>query len=97
MSYEQVVSILGGFSELKRKKCSQNRVNYSYPGSPIRRKGVLQELYLTGNGYLFVGYLPEYHNQMDKNQLINIKSLTQEEFKIALKKVIKSFHTTSRA
>ncbi len=97
ISYEQVISVIDDFSELERKESTKNRVSYFYPGSPIRKKCVIQELYLTGNGYLFVGYLNEYHEKMDNNRLINIKSLTQDEFRTELRKVIQSFHETSIA
>lgn len=95
MSLDQVVKVIEEFSELQRKECTKNRVSYSYPGSPIKRKNVIQELYLTGNGYLFVGYLPEFHKQMDKNRLINIKSMTRDELRISIRKVIQSFHSSS--
>ena len=96
MSYDQVVSVLEEFSELKRKESTQNRATYYFPNSPIRRQTVLQELYLTGNGYLYVGYLSEFQNRMDKNRLINIKTLSQDEFRSTLKKVLHSFQKTSK-
>jgi hypothetical protein len=96
MSYDQVVCVLEKFSELKRKESTQNRATYYFPNSPIRKQTVLQELYLTGNGYLYVGYLPEYHDRMDKNRLINIKTFSQHEFRSVLKKVLQSFQTTSK-
>lgn len=96
MSYESVVSVLQEFSELKRKESTQNRATYYLANSPIRKQNVLQELYLTGNGYLYVGYLPEYHDRMDKNKLINIKKFSQHEFRSVLEKVLESFRTTSK-
>ena len=95
MSYEQVVSVLEEFSELKRKENTQNRATYYLPNSPIRRQNVLQELYLTGNGYLYVGYLPEYHDRMDNNKLVNIKNFSQHEFRSVLEKVLQ-YRTTSK-
>lgn len=96
MSHEQVISVLEEFLELKRKESTNQRTTYYYPGSPIRKKNVVQEIYLTGNGYIFVGYLPEYHDQMDKNRLLNLKNLSQYEFRVLLKKVLQSFHKTSK-
>ena len=45
-SYDQVVSILEEFSELKRKEITQNRATYYFPNSPIRRQTVLQDYIL---------------------------------------------------
>ncbi|MGB3261289.1 hypothetical protein [Paenisporosarcina sp.] len=97
MSYEQVVSVLDEFPELKRKEVSNNRLTYYYANSPIRKENVLQELHLSGNGYLFVGYLTEYRHHMDKRQFISIKKFTQPEFRSAVKQVLQSFHEKSKA
>lgn len=97
MSYEQVVNILDEFPELKRKEVSNNRSAYYYPNSPIRKENVLQELHLSGNGYLFVGYLSEYRHRMDKRQFISIKKFTEPEFRDALKQVLQSFNEKAKA
>ena len=97
MSYEQVVSVLDEFPELKCKEVSNNRSTYYYANSPIRKENVLQELHLSGNGYLFVGYLTEYRQHMDKRQFISIKKFTQPEFRVAVKQVLQSFHEKSKA
>lgn len=97
MSYEQVVNVLDEFPELKRKEVSNNRSTYYYPNSPIRKENVLQELHLSGNGYLFVGYLSEYRHRMDKRQFISIKKFTEPEFRDALKQVLQSFNEKAKA
>lgn len=97
MSYEQVVNVLDEFPELKRKEVSNNRSTYYYPNSPIRKENVLQELHLSGNGYLFVGYLSEYRHRMDKRQFISIKKFTEPELRDALKQVLQSFNEKAKA
>jgi len=96
MSYEEIIKVLEEFQELKRKKRSQDRLDFEYTASPIPKKNVVVEIASTGNGYLFVKYLPEYATQMDPRGYINIKTLTRDEYRKAIQKVIQSFHQTSK-
>jgi len=96
LSYDEIINVLVKFQELKRKESTQDRISFEYTASPIRKKNVAVEIASTGNGYLFVGYLAEYVNQMDDRGYISIKPLTRDEFHEAVQKVIQSFHQSSK-
>ncbi|KAF0194034.1 MAG: hypothetical protein FD169_2080 [Bacillota bacterium] len=93
ISYQDKIRILASIPELSRTNRSYDRVNFVFPGARTRRKVVAREIALTGNGYLFVGFLEEFRHLRDARGFINIDRHVQgeSELRLLLDRVIESY------
>jgi len=84
LTFEEKEAIIQEFSELTRKEVSLKRVNYHYEKSLYEKTTVIYHLHPNGNGFVYVGDLPQYEEADDKG-LLNIREASADE----LRKLIK--------
>lgn len=84
LTFEEKEAIIQEFAELTRKEVSLKRVNYHYEDSLYEKTTVIYHLHPNGNGFVYVGDLPQYEAADDKG-LLNIREASADE----LRKVIK--------
>jgi len=89
--FEQKRKIFKSFPELTEKIDKYGRISYLYEGSKRRRKQIARELTHTGNGYIYGGFLPEYHYLIDERGWINILDFSESQLRELISKVIRSF------
>ncbi|SIT88670.1 hypothetical protein [Edaphobacillus lindanitolerans] len=77
LNFAEKEAIIGKFPELTRKEVSMGRVNYHFDESLHEKKIVVRHLHENGNGFVYVGKLPEY--EADKKGFINIREFSAEE------------------
>lgn len=79
LTFEEKQAIIESFPELAKKEVSMKRLNYHYKDSLYDKTVVVYHLHPKGNGFVYVGDLPEY--QADKKGLVNIREATDEELR----------------
>lgn len=84
LTFEEKELIIQEFPELTRKEVSMKRVNYHYEDSLYEKTTVIYHLHPNGNGFVYVGDIPEYEEANDKG-LLNIREASADE----LRKLIK--------
>lgn len=84
LTFEEKEAIIQEFTELSRKEVSMKRVNYHYEKSLYEKTTVIYHLHPNGNGFVYVGDLPQYEAADDKG-LLNIREASADE----LRKIIK--------
>jgi hypothetical protein len=84
LTFEEKEAIIQEFAELTRREVSMKRVNYHYEDSLYEKTTVIYHLHPNGNGFVYVGGLPQYEAADDKG-LLNIREASAEE----LRKIIK--------
>ncbi|MFF2753815.1 hypothetical protein ACFVR1_08685 [Psychrobacillus sp. NPDC058041] len=84
LTFEEKEAIIQEFAELTRREVSMKRVNYHYEDSLYEKTTVIYHLHPNGNGFVYVGDLPQYEAADDKG-LLNIREASAEE----LRKIIK--------
>lgn len=88
LSFDQKISILESFPELKRKDVSLGRVNYQYEESLYDKKNVAFHLHPNGNGFIYAGNLEGYDT--DDKGFVNIRNYDAEEFRRLVQESIRS-------
>lgn len=93
LTLEEKINILNSYSKLRKTLIKPGRINYYYDQAKTRRKVIVRELWHTGNGYVFAGYLNEYKNEVDTRGFISIDKFinNENEFRTLIEKVIASF------
>ncbi|QFG00592.1 hypothetical protein PB01_18350 [Psychrobacillus glaciei] len=84
LTFEEKEAIIQEFTQLTRKEVSMKRVNYHYEASLYEKTTVIYHLHPNGNGFVYVGDLPQYEEANDKG-LLNIRDASADE----LRKLIK--------
>lgn len=79
LSFEEKTNIIESFLELTKKEVSMKRVNYHYDESLYDKKIVVYHLHPNGNGFVFVGDLPQY--ETDDRGYVNIREASEEELR----------------
>ncbi len=93
LTFEQKLSIIEEFSQLKRKNISLGRVNFQFEESKTDKKNVVYHLHPNGNGYVYVGMLTGY--ERDDKGLVNIRNFTEKALRSVIEKSISSLsHST---
>lgn len=87
LSFKDKEAIIGKFPELTRKEVSMGRVNYHFEESLHEKKIVVRHLHENGNGFLYVGKLPQY--EADKKGFINIRDFSADELEQAVADAIR--------
>ncbi len=83
LTFEEKEAIIQEFSELTRKEVSMKRVNYHYEDSLYEKTTVVYHLHPNGNGFVYVGDLPQYN--ADEKGYINIREASATELKQIIK------------
>lgn len=84
LTFEEKEAIIQEFSELTRKEVSLKRVNYHYEDSLYEKTTVIYHLHPNGNGFVYVGDLPQYEAANDKG-LLNIREVSADELRQVIK------------
>ncbi|MEZ0480039.1 hypothetical protein [Planococcus sp. SSTMD024] len=74
LTFEQKLEVIEAFPELTRKEVSMKRVNFQFEESLYDKKNVVYHLHPNGNGFVFVGDLPQY--EADSRGLVNIRDFS---------------------
>ncbi|MGM9920385.1 MAG: hypothetical protein ACI33O_04010 [Bhargavaea sp.] len=91
LSFQEKEAIIAKFPELTRKEVSMGRVNYHYEESLHEKKIVVRHLHENGNGFVYVGKLPQY--EADKKGFINIRDFSSEELEEVLSESVRYLST----
>lgn len=83
LTFEEKEAIIQEFPELTRKEVSLKRVNYHYEDSLYEKTTVIYHLHPNGNGFVYVGDLPQYDAK--EKGLMNIREATADEFRQMIK------------
>ncbi len=83
LTFEEKEVIIQEFSELTRKEVSMKRVNYHYEDSLYEKTTVVYHLHPNGNGFVYVGDLPQY--KADEKGYVNIREASAAELKQIIK------------
>ena len=79
LTFEEKTAIIETFPELTKKEVSMKRVNYHYEDSLYEKKTVVYHLHPNGNGFVYVGDLPQY--EPDDRGYVNIREASEEELR----------------
>ncbi|RAP74557.1 hypothetical protein [Paenibacillus montanisoli] len=88
LSFDEKLSILESFPELKRKDVSLGRVNYQYEESLYDKKNVAFHLHPNGNGYVYAGQLSGY--ETDEKGFVNIRDYDAQTLRQLVAESIRS-------
>lgn len=92
LSFEQKKAIFNSYHELVEKVGKDGRyTGYDFNSKKYRKKEVACQLTHTGNGYIYVGFLPEYKDLADERGFLKIKNMSESELRVIIEKVIESF------
>lgn len=84
LTFEQKQAIIESFPELSKKEISLKRLNYHFEESLFEKTIVVEKLHPNGNGFVFVGDLIAYENEVNDKGLVNIRDYDEQ----ALRKII---------
>ncbi len=84
LTYEEKELIIQEFPNLTRKEVSLNRINYHYEESLFEKTTVIYHLHPNGNGFVYVGDLPQY-KEVEEKGLVNIREFSGDELRQAIK------------
>lgn len=79
LTFEQKLEVIEAFPELTRKEVSMKRVNFQFEESLYDKKNVVYHLHPNGNGFVFVGDLPQY--EADSRGLVNIRDFSASQLR----------------
>lgn len=88
LNFEEKLAIIDTFPELERVNVSLGRINYQFKESKSDKKNVVYHLHPNGNGFVYVGKLPNYHT--DQKGMVNIRDFSAQELKQLIRESIKS-------
>lgn len=88
LTFEEKLSIIESFPELKKKEVSMKRVNFHFEESISDKKNVVYHLHPNGNGFVYGEYLTGY--TVNENGMVNIRDFTEEELRSIIQKSILS-------
>ena len=83
LTFEEKEAIIQEFPELTRKEVSMKRVNYHYEESLYDKTTVIYHLHPNGNGFVYVGDLPQY--EAKEKGLVNIREVSADELRQMIK------------
>jgi hypothetical protein len=88
LTFEQKLSIIESFPELKRNDVSLKRVNFHYEESGSDKKNVVYHLHPNGNGFVYAEKLKGYHT--DNKGMVNIRDFSEEDLRTIIERSIES-------
>lgn len=79
LTFEEKTKVIEAFPELTKKEVSMKRVNYHYEDSLYEKTTVVYHLHPNGNGFVYVGDLPQY--KPDDRGYVNIRDASEDELR----------------
>lgn len=86
LDYQQKLSVIESFPELKKKEVSLGRVNFRYSESVTDKKNIVYHLHPNGNGYVYAKGIDGY--EADPKGMVNIRDFSEQELHEIIKKAI---------
>lgn len=93
LTFEEKITIIESYPELKRHDVSLNRVNYHYEESVSDKKVVIYHLHPNGNGFVYAGKLKI--PQKDTKGMVNIRNFSEQELRSIIERSIESLQQTN--
>jgi len=88
LTFEQKLTIIESFPQLKRQDVSLNRVNFHYEESGTDKKNVIYHLHPNGNGFVYAGKLKV--PKKDPKGMLNIRDFSEEDFRSIIERSLQS-------
>lgn len=86
LDYQQKLSIIESFPELKKKQVSLGRINFQYEGSATEKKNVVFHLHPNGNGYVYAKDIAGY--ETDARGMVNIRDFSEDDLRTIIRQAI---------
>lgn len=81
LTFEQKQAIIESFPQLTKKEISLKRLNYHFKGSLFEKSIVVEKLHPNGNGFVFVGDLLKYEQEVNDKGLVNIRDYNEAQLR----------------
>ena len=81
LTFEQKQAIIESFPQLMKKEISLKRLNYHFEGSLFEKSIVVEKLHPNGNGFVFVGDLLKYEQEVNDKGLVNIRDYSEQQLR----------------
>ena len=81
LTFEQKQAIIESFPQLTKKEISLKRLNYHFEGSLFEKSIVVEKLHPNGNGFVFVGDLLKYEQEVNDRGLVNIRDYNEAQLR----------------
>lgn len=81
LTFEQKQAIIESFPQLTKKEISLKRLNYHFEGSLFEKSIVVEKLHPNGNGFVFVGDLLKYEQEVNDKGLVNIRDYNEAQLR----------------
>ena len=81
LTFEQKQAIIESFPQLAKKEISLKRLNYHFEGSLFEKSIVVEKLHPNGNGFVFVGDLLKYEQEVNDKGLVNIRDYNEAQLR----------------
>ena len=81
LTFEQKQAIIESFPQLMKKEISLKRLNYHFEGSLFEKSIVVEKLHPNGNGFVFVGDLLKYEQEVNDKGLVNIRDCNEAQLR----------------
>lgn len=88
LTFEQKLTIIESFPQLKRQDVSLNRVNFHYEESGTDKKNVIYHLHPNGNGFVYAGKLKV--PKKDPKGMLNIRDFSEEDLRSIIERSLQS-------
>ena len=88
LTFEQKQAIIESFPQLTKKEISLKRLNYHFEGSLFEKSIVVEKLHPNGNGFVFVGDLLKYEQEVNDKGLVNIRDYNETQLREILEAAI---------
>ncbi|MEI5907533.1 hypothetical protein WAK64_10730 [Bacillus spongiae] len=93
LTFEEKLTIISSFPQLKEKKVSLGRINFQYEESKSDKKNVVYHLHPNGNGFVYAGELSGY--ELGPKGMVNIRDFTKEQLTTIIERSIASLSPKS--
>ncbi|GGJ95808.1 hypothetical protein GCM10007063_17830 [Lentibacillus kapialis] len=90
LTFEEKLTIIESFPELKRNDISLRRVNFHFEESVKDKQIVVYRLHPNGNGFVYAELIEENGYVTDSKGMVNIRDFTKEELQQVIKQSIAS-------
>lgn len=88
LTFEQKLTIIELYPELKRHDVSLNRVNFHFEGSSSDKMNVVYHLHPNGNGFVYAGKLKV--PKKDPKGMLNIRDFSEEDLRSIIERSLES-------
>lgn len=88
LTFEQKLTIIDSYPELKRHDVSLNRVNFHFEGSGSDKMNVVYHLHPNGNGFVYAGKLKV--PKKDPKGMLNIRDFSETDLRSIIERSLES-------